>query len=148
VTDPCLGCYPVDGPARYVNFHAFAALLFERGMCDGSAYANIVWIDATKDQEAHSNEERNAYMQAMSQWLRIYGKGLFKDVEDGYLSREKWRSWHEQLSAVAEMKGDVKYDSETIELAGQACVVMDEAERSGSGRDHGNHQSDRTRRVL
>jgi len=72
----------------------------------------------------------------------------FKDVEDGYLSREKWRSWHEQLSAVAEMKGDVKYDSETIELAGQACVVMDEAERSGSGRDHGNHQSDRTRRVL
>jgi len=110
-------------------------------MCAGSSCANIVWIDATNDQESHSSEERNAYLKAESQWLRFFGKGIFKDVEDGYLSFEKWKSWHAQLSVVAEMKSDVKYDSETIQLASQACMVMVETERSYTGPRPGDHPS-------
>ena len=124
-----------ENPGRFVNFHCFAANLYERQILSGGP-TWAIW--ALRD--AHENlckEEgewrqltRDELMMGAAQWILWFGQSLFKQVlypgevdrEDltrawrpgqlyqgqGDLSIDRWRFWKEGFASVAAGAGGEK----------------------------------------
>jgi len=143
-----------DDPSIYVNFHAFAANLFEhRIFRTDPTWA--IWAQ----REAHENipaEEFSihaAYVLAAAQWILWSGQSLFKQVivtgdvsprelqfwtpgplygVDSQLSLRRWRFWKDGFSNVAFSgeKEEKALVQECNKVAAKASQLMDSLERS------------------
>jgi len=130
------GSSPAEDPERYVNFQTFAAHLHERGMIKGCHLAVWTIQDALDGAKKVSEQERNAYVKATSNWLLLNGEAVYTEIaSDGSKSKE-WRHWHDRLNEVANgtwNKRPCVYDEGTLLMAGRASVAMDAIELRRTG---------------
>jgi hypothetical protein len=131
------GSSPAEDPEKYVNFQTFTAHLYERGMIKGSHLAVWTLQDALDGTKTVSEQERNAYVKAASNWLLLVGEAVYAEIEDGgSVSTREWRRWHDSIDEVADgtwNKRPCAYDDDTVILAGRASVSMDAIERRKTG---------------
>jgi hypothetical protein len=119
-----------------VNFQAFAAHLYERGMIKGSHLAVWTIQDALDGVKAVPEQERNAYVKAASNWLLLNGEAIYAELTGGESVSKEWRGWHDRVNDVADGKWNKRpctFDEGAVLLAGWASVAMDAIERRKTG---------------
>ncbi|KAM0696432.1 hypothetical protein Q7P36_003678 [Cladosporium allicinum] len=131
------GSSPAEDPEKYVNFQAFTAHLYERGMIKGSHLAVWTIQDALDGANTLPEQKRNAYVKAASNWILLNGEAVYAEVAGGEsVSTKKWSHWHDRIDEVADgtwNKRPCAYDDDTVLLAGRASVSMDAIERRKNG---------------
>lgn len=123
---------PADNPSKYVNFQTFAARIHERRMVNGPELAVWTLEHAFEKHKGSTNDERDAYVQAASQWILIQGDVAYAEVVKGKLARKTWRGWRERFADLAARKAGKDgfvCSQRTAELAGKAAVAMESLER-------------------
>lgn len=151
-TEKCTGPDP-ENPSEYVNFHAFAANVFERRFfSNGPTWAIWAQRDAHEDRREEKGVIRDAYVLAAAQWILWYGQSLFKQVlfpgdapDDlrpwtpgplyhgkASLSLHRWHFWRDGFNAVAsgQEKGGEAFGQECTSVAAKAVEIMDSLERN------------------
>ena len=149
-----------EDPEKWVNFHAFAANIYERRILSTDPTWSI-WAQ----RDAHEGDARipkkesgiirGAYVMAAAQWIFWYGQSLFKQVlypgdisgtelqhwmpgplYDGKasLSLHRWHFWRDRFEAVASEATDKKrgkgVSQECKTMAMRAAKLMDALEQS------------------
>ncbi|KAI9802791.1 MAG: hypothetical protein M1833_001390 [Piccolia ochrophora] len=137
-----------ENPIEYVNFHAFAANIYERRIL-GTDATWAIWAQ----REAHEglkNEQgsvRDAYVLAAAQWIIYYGQSFFKEVirprevsstdlqywkpgplyaGKADLSLDRWHFWRDGFRAAASQEVDEKgLRLECKNVAAKAAALMD-----------------------
>ncbi|KAI9762428.1 MAG: hypothetical protein M4579_000404 [Chaenotheca gracillima] len=130
----------------YVNFHAFAANLFDRVFSGSPTWAIWAQRDAHEERRDKQDIVRDAYVSAAAQWIFWYGQSLFKqvlfavpesdlrlwspgDLYDGKadLSLDRWHFWRDGYKAVASgQRGEEQgFGQECQDLAARAADIMD-----------------------
>ena len=144
-----------DCPNNYVNFHAFAANLFERRILPTKpTWAIWAQREAHEDENEPASTMRDYYVLAAAQWILWYGQSFFKQVlfqddestKDSQmwtpgrlysgtrsLSLHRWQFWKESFRTVAlagkdEEKGG--YGQECRTVAAKAADIMDSLEEN------------------
>ncbi|CAF9921354.1 hypothetical protein IMSHALPRED_005160 [Imshaugia aleurites] len=148
-----LACPDPENPSEYVNFHAFAANVFERRFfSNGPTWAIWAQRDAHEDRREEKGVIRDAYVLAAAQWILWYGQSLFKQVlfpgdapDDlrpwtpgplyhgkASLSLHRWHFWRDGFNAVAsgQEKGGEAFGQECTSVAAKAVEIMDSLERN------------------
>ena len=84
--------YPLS---YYVNFHAFAANLFEyRIFPNGCTWAIWALRDAHEGRQKETGSMRDMYVLAAAQWILWYGQSLFKHIiYPGEIDKDTLRAW-------------------------------------------------------
>ncbi len=143
-----------DNPSIYVNFHAFAANLFERRIFPTDP-TWAIWAQREAHEKSPVKEPsiRAAYVLAAAQWIMWSGQSLFKQViftgdvspndlqcwtpgplygGDSRLSLRRWRFWKDSFSHVAfgGEKEEEAFVQESNKVAAKASQLMDSLERS------------------
>jgi hypothetical protein len=131
------GSSPAEDPEKYVNFQIFTAHLYERGMIKGTDLAVWTIQDSLDVTKSVSEQERNAYVKAASNWLLLTGEAVHAEIAEGEsVSRKEWRRWRDCVDEVADGKWNKKpctFDEDAMLLAGRASVAMDAIERRKTG---------------
>lgn len=137
-----------------MNFHAFAANIFERRITSTDpTWAIWAQRDAHEGRKRSSSVHNEIYVLAAAQWIVWYGQTFFKQVilpkevsdddlqmwtpgplYDGkaHLTLNRWHFWRDGYLAVAcsgkfEEKG---YSQECRSVAAKAAALMDALEKS------------------
>ena len=151
VTGPNPGC----PPRNYVNFHAFAANLFERRIfTDGRTWA--IWALREAHEEHHEEEGnlRGIYVLSGAQWILWYGQSFFEHViypgeisDDDLrcwtpgplyngtkiLSLHRWQFWKQNFRNISSGGQDEKkggYSQECRSVSAKAAKIMDALEKN------------------
>jgi hypothetical protein len=130
------GSSPAKDPDKFVNFQAFAAHLYERGMIKGSHLAVWTIQDALDGVKAVPQQERNAYVKAASNWALLNGEAIYAELTGGESVSKEWRGWRDRINDVADGKWNKRpctFDEDAVLLAGWASVAMDAIERRKTG---------------
>ena len=144
--------YPLS---YYVNFHAFAANLFEcRIFPNGSTWSIWALREAHEERRKETGSMRDMYVLAAAQWILWYGQSFFKHIiypgeidnntlrmwKPGplytgtkFLSVHRWQFWKDSFKNVAsggqdEEKGG--YSQECRSVSAKAADIMDALERN------------------
>lgn len=145
-----------DCPSNYINFHAFAANLFERRIfCTDPTWA--IWAQRGAHEGWLNDEDEDKfhdiYVLAAAQWILWYGQSFFKQVlspgdvtlddlqcwspgplYDGkrFLSLHRWHFWRDSFKAVAcgEQGGEKGLGQECMTVAAKAADMMDSLEKN------------------
>ena len=138
-----------------MNFHAFAANLFERRIIHTSPLWAI-WAhrDAHEGRPNYTKESGvpdEIYLLAAAQWILWYGQSLFKQVifageifsddlqmqapgpyYDGkaYLTIHRWRFWKDGYIKVAASGKEEGYSQEYKDVAAKAVALMNAFENN------------------
>ena len=148
---------PFEGfPLSYfVNFHAFAANLFEyRIFSNGSTWAIWALRDAHEGHVKERGSMRDMYVLAAAQWILWYGQSFFKHIifpgeididtlrawKPGplytgtkFLSLHRWQFWKDSFKNVASGDQDEEkggYGQECRSVSKKAADIMDALEKS------------------
>jgi Protein of unknown function (DUF3632) len=149
-----------ENPLDYVNFHAFAANLFERPIFPTDSPTWAIWAhrDAHEGRAPHEDEEGTLggiYVLAAAQWILWYGQRFFKHLlfpgevspDDlrmwspgplyhgkAHLTLDRWHFWRDGYKAVASSgkEGDEEkgYSQECKDVAAKAAAMMDALEKN------------------
>lgn len=147
--------YTGPGPEllnEYVNFHAFAANLFDRHIfCSDPSWA--IWAQREAHEDGGKGYIHDVNVLAAAQWILWYGQSFFKhllfpgDVSaddlrkwrpgplykgKAHLTLHRWHFWRDGFNAVAsEGMADEKGLRRECEIvAGKAAEMMDSLERN------------------
>lgn len=143
-----------DYPSYYVNFHAFAANLFERRIVPTNP-TWFIWVqrDAHETPIEEQGSVRDAYILGAAQWVFWCGQSFFKQIlypgeistdelrkwspgpfysGQTFLSLQRWRFWRDSFNAVAckEKEEENGYSEECKTVAGKAANLMDSLEEN------------------
>ena len=144
-----------DNPRNWVNFHAFAANLWERRIF-GTSPTWAIWAqrDAHEGLPAYTENEKipkEIYVLAGAQWIFWYGQSFFKQVQfpgevsssdlqawtpgplyDGkaHLTLDRWHFWRDGYKSVAIGDKEDGYSQECKIVAAKAAALMDSLERN------------------
>lgn len=145
-----------DDPSIYVNFHAFAANLFERRIFrTDPTWAIWAQREAHETGSSEDSSIRAAYVLAAAQWILWSGQSLFKQVistgdvshrelqfwtpgplygGDSHLSLRRWRFWKGGFTifAFSGEKEEKAFIRECKKVAAMTAQLMDSLERSMS----------------
>ena len=150
-TGPSTGC-PLS---YYVNFHAFAANLFEnRIFSNGASWAIWAMRKAHEEHHKETGSMRDMYVLAAAQWILWYGQSFFKHIiypgeidndtlrswKPGslytgtkFLSLHRWQFWKDSFKNIVcggqdEEKGG--YSQECRSVSAKAADIMDALEKN------------------
>ena len=145
-----------EKPRNYINFHAFAANLFERRIVHTSPLWAI-WAqrDAHEGRGPYTEEDgvpSEIYVLAAAQWILWFGQSFFKQVlfpgdlspDDlrmwspgplyngkAHLTLDEWHFWRDGYNAIASSgKEDKGYTPECKNVAAKVAAIMDALEQN------------------
>lgn len=152
----CTGPDP-EKPHNYVNFHAFAANLFERRIVS----TNPTWAiwaqrEAHEGRTPYAGNDRipsDIYILAAAQWILLYGPSFFKHIlfqgevssenlrhwtpgplykGKAHLTLHRWHFWRDAYNTVAssETEKGKGYSQECKDVAAKAAAMMDALENN------------------
>lgn len=143
-----------DRPGHYVNFHAFAANIYEcRIFRTDPTWAIWAQREAHEKRLEGLGSVRDEYVLAAAQWILWYGQSFFKQVlfsgevsldemrswspgplYDGtkFLSLHRWHFWRDQYKAVAsgEKEDEKGFGQECKIVAAKTAELMDWLEKN------------------
>ena len=148
-----------DTQREYINFHAFAANLYERRIFRTDP-TWAIWMHRdvfeSRNPLAHQHGcSRDIYVLVAAQWILWSGQSLFKqliypgeissemmrwwspgELYDGKpdLSLHRWHFWRDGYNAVASSgnEGGTGYGQESKDVATKAAAIMDALEKNMS----------------
>ncbi|KAI9675627.1 MAG: hypothetical protein M1817_000994 [Caeruleum heppii] len=146
----CLVGPDPDDPSQYVNYHAFAAHLWEhRIFSTDPTWAIWAQRDALEGRVDVEDDEQDAYVLAAAQWILWYGQSFFKQVMypgdvtpndlrgwspgplyDGKaaLNLHRWHFWRDSYREIA-CSVDEGYSAECKNVSARVVEIMDSLER-------------------
>lgn len=145
--------WPWEDRAKYVNFQTFLARVDAHGIFE-DWHLEIYVVRCAFDEEhtrKHTEQVHETCVQAASQCLTIGNNQIYDEIRKGNVKPEEWRDWYDELTAVAAGKyakywrqrirsriwhkaeDKTPYGMDTIEMARQALVAMDAAQRGKTG---------------
>ena len=154
-SDDHTGPFPDYPLSYYVNFHAFAANVFEyRIFSKGSTWAIWALREAHEESRNEKASLRDMYVLAAAQWILWYGQSFFKEIiypgeidnntlrrwQPGplytgtqFLSLHRWQFWKDSFKNVVSGEQDEEkggYGLECRSVSAKAADIMDALERN------------------